>query len=372
MAPSAVETVQTTVENGIITIKSAVSGSTTNNASGHATPLRPMPDSYCSLTPVSMEDRLRGTTAPETIQAAVEAFHRDGFSAISNAIDSATIDKLNTRMLEDTPKYLNRPTLHYNQGQKARNISQTPPLSKDWMFQEIWANPHAMTILEHILGPEPECRFVNSNTALPNPDPSARQAVHSDAYHDHPDFTWAVVLNIYLTDVSPANGATEVWPGTHNITSKKCHVSANSGRIRREFFCERAKESPPGQVTIPKGSICFRDLRTWHSGMPNMSDNPRIMLALVYFPKWYRSPMRLKLPLSVREMVRAWPKVDFEAGTDWQEEEIDHLNLSFQANWTQDPEFGVFSDGKSGIQNKISAHIEPEVVRGDYWVPGDS
>jgi hypothetical protein len=363
MAPSVIETVQDGVQNG--------ASSTTGNGFKNA-PLRATPDSYCHITPVSMEERLNGTTKLETIQSAVEAFHRDGFSAISNAIDPAIIDKLNARMLEDTPKYLNRPTLHYNQGKKARNISQMPPFTKEFMFQEIWANPHAMTILEYILGPRPECRFVNSNTALPNPNPDARQAVHSDAYHDHPNYSWAVVLNIYLTDVSPANGATEVWPGTHNITSKKYHVSEYSGRIRREAFCERAKTNPPGQVTIPKGSICFRDLRTWHSGMPNLSNDPRIMLAIVYFPKWYCSPMRLRLPVCVREMVTSWPKVDFEAGTDWEEGEIDNLNISFQANWTQDPEFGVFSDGKNGIQNKASMFIEPEVVREDYWKVGDS
>lgn len=319
-----------------------------------------------------MEDRLSGTTSLETIQSVVEAFHRDGFCAISNAIDPAVVDRLNARMLQDTPVYLERPTLHYNQGKKAMNISQIPPLTEEFLFREIWANPHAMSIMEYILGPRPECRFVNSNTALPNPNPAARQAVHSDAYHDHPGYPWAVVANIYLTDVSPANGATEVWPGTHAITSKKYHVSEHSGRIRREAFCERARTHPPGQITVPKGSICFRDLRTWHAGMPNLSGDPRIMLALVYFPRWYRSPMRLRLPASLRDTVTSWPKVDFEAGTDWDDGEVDHLSITFQANWTQLPDFGVFSDGKNGIQNKLSASIEPEVTREDYWMPGDS
>ncbi|OAA54562.1 Phytanoyl-CoA dioxygenase [Niveomyces insectorum RCEF 264] len=347
-------------------------------ASKAATPAK---KTYCHITPVSAEDRLNGTTSLETVQSAVEAFHRDGFCAISNAIDTAIVDKLNARMLEDTPVYLERPTLHYNQGQKARNISQMPPVTPEYMFREIWANPHAMTILEYLLGPRPECRFVNSNTALPNTDPTARQAVHSDAYHDHPNYPWAVVLNIYLTDVSPANGATEVWPGTHNITSKAFHVSEHSGRIRRPVFLARAQTHPPGQVTIPKGSICFRDLRTWHAGMPNLSTDPRIMLALVYFPRFYRSPMRLRLPASVRSIVTSWPQVDFETGTDWVDVKGDensdearnfHLNLLFQANWTQEADFGVFSDGKHGIQNKVSTTIEPEVTRDDYWLPGDS
>jgi hypothetical protein len=50
-----------------------------------------------------------------------------------------------------------------------------------------------------------------------------------------------------------------------------------------------------------------------------------IMLALVYLPKWYRSPMRLTLPASVRDEVKKWGKVDFEAGTDWVDGEVQAL-----------------------------------------------
>ncbi|KAK8200994.1 hypothetical protein M8818_006314 [Zalaria obscura] len=346
------------------------SASTKNNNGVGA----PKVDTYCTITPIPESDRLAGTTSLQTIQEAVEAFHRDGFSAISNAISPSTIDALNEKMLQETTEYLNRPTLHFNQGKKARNISQTPPLNKEWFLKEIYGNPHALSILEYILGPRPELRFINSNLALPNPDPSARQAVHSDAYHAHAQggLTTTVVVNIYLTDVSPANGATEVWPGTHAISSKADHVSPWSGRIQRERFCAQALIRPPGQVTIPKGSICFRDIRTWHSGMPNLSPDPRIMLALAYFPRWYRSPMRLILPESLRAVVTEWEHCDFEEGTDWVEGELDHLNVKFAANWTQDPEFGVFSQGNGMIRNKVSSMIEPDVVRDDYWMPGDS
>ena len=160
---------------------------------------------HCSIAPVSERDRLAGTISYDTIQGAVEAFHRDGFCAISNAIAPEIVDQLNAKMLAETSKYLQRPTLHFNQGRKACNISQTPPLTKEYMFKEIWVNPHALTVLKCIIGPEPELRFVNSNVSFPNPNPSACQAVHSDAYHDHLNFTWAVMLNIYLCDVSPAN-----------------------------------------------------------------------------------------------------------------------------------------------------------------------
>ena len=35
------------------------------------------------------------------------------------------------------------------------------------------------------------------------------------------------------------------------------------------------------------GSIVFRDMRTWHRGMPNTTDQPRTMISLVYYRQYY-------------------------------------------------------------------------------------
>lgn len=43
----------------------------------------------------------------------------------------------------------------------------------------------------------------------------------------------------------------------------------------------------------------LRDLRTWHAGMPNESDEYRIMLAVGYQAQWWPNhTLRTKLPLS--------------------------------------------------------------------------
>ena len=44
----------------------------------------------------------------------------------------------------------------------------------------------------------------------------------------------------------------------------------------------RRKIRPPVQPVCEKGDIMLRDLRTWHAGMPNESEDYRIMLALGY------------------------------------------------------------------------------------------
>jgi hypothetical protein len=47
------------------------------------------------------------------------------------------------------------------------NIAQVPPLYKEYLFGDIFANPIATAILNNILGPRPELRYLNSNTVLP-------------------------------------------------------------------------------------------------------------------------------------------------------------------------------------------------------------
>jgi ectoine hydroxylase-related dioxygenase (phytanoyl-CoA dioxygenase family) len=87
-----------------------------------------------------------------------------------------------------------------------------------------------------------------------------------------------MVLNILLVDASAANGMTEMWPGTHhygnNDMEKKLCI--DDGPLE-----ERRKIAPPIQPTIPKGSLIIRDQRLWHAGIPNPTDEPRVMLAMV-------------------------------------------------------------------------------------------
>jgi hypothetical protein len=52
------------------------------------------------------EERDSGVMSDMKLYEAIEAFFRDGLVVIENAIDTAIIDKLNERMLQDTKKLL--------------------------------------------------------------------------------------------------------------------------------------------------------------------------------------------------------------------------------------------------------------------------
>lgn len=278
-----------------------------------------------------------GATEPSqylaSLQSALEVFHRDGIVIIPDAIPTSVLETIHKQMSTELPMLLSWPGVQYNQGKANLNVSQCPPLSREFLFKEVWANDSAISVIQNLLGPKPQLAYVGGNTSLPKGHD--RQSVHSDVQPPHPQFIYGVEVNIYLTDVSVANGVTEFWPGTHNLSQTEYYVPGSHGWVKPELLEERRRVSPPTQPTIPKGSIVLRDLRLWHSGMPNYSEDPRYMLGLVYFPSWYRSPMRITLPRDAKDIVQSWSAIDTKTTFKYVNEPVDHLKLPFGLNLTQ-------------------------------------
>lgn len=139
--------------------------------------------------------------------------------------------------------------------------------------------------------------FLSGNTALKSTE---SQPVHSDADFDYPKIPFALVVNVPLITITPENGSTEVWLGTHtrsglNVQEGR-HGDRASGRIIADQLASRRKMRPPIQPVVPKGSIIIRDLRLWHCGKPNIEGTTRVLLAMIHFAPWYRNPMKSHRP----------------------------------------------------------------------------
>jgi ectoine hydroxylase-related dioxygenase (phytanoyl-CoA dioxygenase family) len=322
---------------------------------------------------LSEEERISGKTRPETLQELLHYFHRDGFVVLENAIDEALVDNLYKRMVQDNAVFLNKKHMRWNQGSAVKNVSQIPPLEPEYLHRDFYANPHMIRVLENLLGPKPELRFLNSNVSIPGG--TARQAVHSDVHHAYPSIPFGLVMNTYLQDSDETNGVTEVWCGTHNAYPQKDQqASPDIGWIKKSYLQERAKIRPPVQPKVKKGSICFRDLRLWHAGMPNRSDHCRIMLAIDYFAQWYQCPMTIKLPLSMKATVeREWEGIS-TAGIEWVDGDVDSLEIPFFLNMTQDPSQYLlqtekgFEDYKARVTGNYNFERR-EVTDQNYWTP---
>ncbi|KAI0017827.1 hypothetical protein F4780DRAFT_754016 [Xylariomycetidae sp. FL0641] len=279
----------------------------------------PSPDgpTLIELTPTELRDKKMGS---HHLQAAVEALHRDGLVVLTNAVDPAHLDLLNARMVPEARELYSRPSTHRNFGEATGNIQQEPVLEPGYLFPDVLANPWAVDAVSCMLGPRPALRFYSANTAF---RATGRQPPHIDVGFAFPRVPFGYCVNVTLGDVSPANGATEVWLGTHADTDASVlDASLAHKEIRGELREARRRVRPPVQPALPRGALVIRDFRLWHAGMPNTTPDPRVMLVTVLFPRWYRSELRLKLPESARGKID-WG--DVQPCVDWMPDGYDYL-----------------------------------------------
>lgn len=298
---------------------------------------------------VTDEERVSGLAKMSTIREAVLAINRDGIVVLENAIEEAHVDKLKERMMKDTYELLRRDTTHYNFDDKeAANVSQVPPVYPGYIFRDVLANPIGTSIISALIGPRSEFRWMFGNTAVKS---QKRQPVHADIKWDYYDFPTGIVSNVMLQDVSPENGSTEIWLGSHKTTSFKKHMQSPAsyrGRIHPDEVEKRRTIRPPIYPCIKKGSLIIRDIRIWHAGMPNKTDTPRIMIGFINFPAWYENRMRVSFPRSAKKDIKEIGKeVNFVA--DYvDDEKYDHLSLPF------DYEYAPI--GESSYHVNVAAH----------------
>lgn len=132
-------------------------------------------------------------------------------------------------------------------------MSQGPPLDPELLYEDIWANVPTTAVLSAVLGPKPHVNYVNGNTALGGFG-DARQRMHADLFFNHAQFPFAIVANYYLVDVSPANGSTELWLGSHRDTSFRDHRNCHPGG-RADTPPEETETTKNGEVI--KGELEF-------------------------------------------------------------------------------------------------------------------
>ncbi|KAE8453306.1 hypothetical protein EG329_011373 [Mollisiaceae sp. DMI_Dod_QoI] len=283
-----------------------------------------------------------GICPPGTIAEALGHLHHSGIVVLANVVDVAHVDALNAILTPQAAILGAQPGQHFNFGAHTGNINQAPPVTESLMFSDVWANPIVLSILSAVLGPAPVLHYACGNTVLPAPAPAlavGRQPVHSDIEFPHPGFPFSFVVNVPLIDLTTANGATEVWLGSHAATSFYDQILVQDQDVAPGLpvraiipaLVERRRAiSPPVRAVAPRGSIVIRDLRLWHAGLPNLTSTPRIMLAFVWQAAWWRGRGLVRLPLAARATVESWERsvVPFRIATKWLDGPVDYLATS--------------------------------------------
>lgn len=61
--------------------------------------------------------------------------------------------------------------------------------------------------------------------------------------------------------------------------------------------------------------------------MPNLTNEPRVMLAFVAEPAWFQGRGTIQLPLSVKDLVDSWGD-ELQYNAEWIDGEVDHKKIS--------------------------------------------
>lgn len=252
-------------------------------------------------------------------EQAVNAILQDGFVVLKDVVSDESIRTLREKMLQDLEQLLAREDTPYNFN--TGNIQQEAPPFAPYLFRDILLNDQVIALTHSLLGPGVKNAYYSGNTAMPS---DQRQPVHPDVGHLWSNIpiatpTFGVVVNIPLVDVSAENGSTEIWPGSHLDSSISIHQDI---KVPTERLERRRAYAPPIQPTISTGSVLIRDIRLWHAGMPNRTQSPRPMLAMIHWCGWFVGE-KLKFPKASEEFFK---HPILHTNADFVDEPIDYIH----------------------------------------------
>jgi ectoine hydroxylase-related dioxygenase (phytanoyl-CoA dioxygenase family) len=225
---------------------------------------------------ISAAELKSGAMNDENLKIAVRTLKECGFVVIEDILSRDWVDRTRQLCDETLERYMRTLSSEKRQNMQRTHAAMFPPICSPFMDAVAIENPFVVQVAEAAIGPDFFCTFYNTNTQWPH---SGMQHIHRDFNHLFPGLPIAlpiiqIIINIPLIDFTVANGATEVWPGTHLIVDELPKDE--------EALEERAKCLPSVRTTVSAGSIILRDMRTWHRGMPNQTNEIRTMLAMIY------------------------------------------------------------------------------------------
>lgn len=242
---------------------------------------------------ISSAEVQSGKLTAQHLEAVASAIESDGFVVLNDVVDVAHLDILREKMLHDVQTLINRPDAPFNWN--PGNIQQDPPPFPPYLFRDVLLNDLVVQVTQAVLGAGVKNTFYSGNTAMPS---QHRQPVHADCGHLWPRMKTAhpphaLVVNVPVVAVSAHNGSTEIWPGTHlDVTVAAGHDI----ELPTDIIEKQRAIAPPIQPNMRLGSVLIRDMRLWHAGMPNLSDQPRPMIAMIHQVGWIDTGLPLQFP----------------------------------------------------------------------------
>jgi hypothetical protein len=214
-----------------------------------------------------------------------DALRQDGFVVMRQALPLAWVEECSAAFTPRLKAHIRRiganvPTTR-NRG-PFRHYVDLPMVQP---FAALADHPLVGGLVANLLGPNAAAERLASDTPLGTG--SVYQSLHLDLGRAGPfspagqllrpqgvqnDVADALVFNWGLVNIDERNGPVEIAPGSHRFPLREAHRRIADGRTLLL------------RVTLRKGDLLLRDLRTLHRGSPNVRDQPRPHLTLTFSP----------------------------------------------------------------------------------------
>ncbi len=249
--------------------------------------------------------------SPDEVARAVRVFHRDGFVVVKDALTATQLEFIRSgcdRVIAeiialDKNRTGNRGSHRYSFGSSS--------ITGQLLHHPEWAMlldlPTVTPILVEIFGSDDYIvRGGGGDFCLPGA--VEYQPLHSDMsdrithkgrthgsfldhrgqlnYRDLP--TPFVCCNFLMVDFTKLNGPTRQIPGTQHSRQPIPRRSEEPEWMRLSTVCP-----------APSGSVLIRDVRAWHGGTPNLSDEVRAIPNAEYYAPWFREPIKRSMPRGI-------------------------------------------------------------------------
>ncbi len=233
----------------------------------------------------------------------VRVFRRDGFVVVADVLDSEQIDFLRAGCDEVVDQVLaldpdrkgNRGSHRYSFGAVSTTRSQLH--RPEW--QMLIDLPRVTPIISALFGTADYLlRSASGDVCLPGA--YRYQPLHSDmgdwrsaettpysTFRDPRGFLSTrdlpcpyICVNFLTIDATPINGATRQIPGTQHSREPFPTLDEEPEWMRLSTVCP-----------APAGAVQIRDVRAWHGGTPNLSDDVRSIPNIEFYAPWFREPI---------------------------------------------------------------------------------
>ncbi len=231
----------------------------------------------------------------DEIEEAVAVFHRDGFVCIREALAPQALEfaqqgvqrVINAQFQEFGKEKMNRGFARHSFGDQLHH--------PEWaMLVDL---PTILPVIDAIWQSQDyTCSGAGGDYSLPGAKVQPLHADMGDFLHDPQGRVtfWDVptpfiVVNFPMVDFTRENGAIRFVPGTQRSRGPLPTLDTEPLWMQEGLLC------------APAGSAVIRDVRCWHGGTENRSDQARPMTSVGYFAPWYRAREAEVLPPSVYE-----------------------------------------------------------------------